>query len=79
MAETRFVTASDLPVKRPRDDKEKETNNNNNGNVLMEIYSKKQLDCISSVIPSWFSKISQCGPVCFSFFFLLYRPHVHVF
>ena len=34
MAETGFVTASDLPVKRPRDDKEKEANNNNNGDLL---------------------------------------------
>ncbi|KAK9177986.1 hypothetical protein WN943_027176 [Citrus x changshan-huyou] len=51
MAETGFITASDLPVKRSRDDREKEANNNNNGNVSMEMESNKQLDCISSVIP----------------------------
>ncbi|KAL9457802.1 hypothetical protein AB3S75_006786 [Citrus x aurantiifolia] len=71
MAETRSVNANDFPVKRPADDKEKQANNNNNGNVSMEIDSKKQLDCISYVIPSWFSKISQCGPVFFFFFFAL--------
>ncbi|ESR51665.1 spermidine synthase 1 [Citrus sinensis] len=62
MAETGSAAATDLPLKRPRDDGEKEANNNNNGSVLMEMDSNKQPDCISSVIPGWFSEISPMWP-----------------
>ncbi|KAH9773366.1 spermidine synthase 1 [Citrus sinensis] len=62
MAETGSAAATDFPLKRPRDDGEKEANNNNNGSVLMEMDSNKQPDCISSVIPGWFSEISPMWP-----------------
>lgn len=79
MAETGSAAATDFPLKRPRDDGEKEANNNNNGSVLMEMDSNKQPDCISSVIPGWFSEISPMWPGLFFFSFSLYRLYVHAF
>lgn len=62
MAETGSVAATDLPVKRPRDDEEV-----NNGVSVdgMETDSNKQPDSISSVIPGWFSEISPMWPGLF--------------
>lgn len=74
MTDTGSVAASDLPVKRPREDEEKEADNNshnhNIGSASMELDSDKQPDCISSVINGWFSEISPMWP---GSFFSLYR------
>ncbi|KAK9277260.1 hypothetical protein L1049_006799 [Liquidambar formosana] len=52
-------------VKRPRED-EVASENNQNGvsasSVPMEVEQGKELDCISSVIPGWFSEISPMWP-----------------
>ncbi|XP_042499527.1 spermidine synthase 1 [Macadamia integrifolia] len=62
--------SSDLPFKRPREGEEGETviDNSENGvsasslSVEMENGNGKELDCISAVIPGWFSEISPMWP-----------------
>ena len=61
MAEEGVHGATDLPVKRPRE--EEEENGVSASAVSMELEgNKEQPDCISTVIPGWFSEISPMWP-----------------
>ncbi|KZV14903.1 hypothetical protein F511_40501 [Dorcoceras hygrometricum] len=57
-------SATDLPLKRPRE----EGNQEANGGATMELNnggggaSEELPDCISAVIPGWFSEISPMWP-----------------
>lgn len=63
MAEASGAAASaDLPVKRPREDEVADENKENGVSVSMEMEDNKLPDCISSVIPGWFSEISPMWP-----------------
>jgi len=61
MAEEGVSGATDLPVKRPRE--EEEENGVSASALSMELEgNKEQPDCISTVIPGWFSEISPMWP-----------------
>jgi len=61
MAEEGVAGSTDLHVKRPRE--EAEDNGVSPSTVSMELEgNKEQPDCISTVIPGWFSEISPMWP-----------------
>uniref|UniRef100_A0A7C8ZD96 spermidine synthase n=1 Tax=Opuntia streptacantha TaxID=393608 RepID=A0A7C8ZD96_OPUST len=64
MAEQGAVSGTDLPVKRPREEEENMGENHGNGasTVSMETENKREPECISSIIPGWFSEISPMWP-----------------
>jgi len=64
MAEQGAVSGTDLPVKRPREEEENMGENHGNGasTVSMEKENKRDPECISSIIPGWFSEISPMWP-----------------
>ena len=62
MAEECVMVSNDLPVKRPREEEE-ENGVSSASTVSMELEgNKEQPDCISAVIPGWFSEISPMWP-----------------
>ena len=61
MAEESVVGSTDVHVKRPREEEEE----NGVSSVSMEVEGsnkEQQPDCISAVIPGWFSEISPMWP-----------------
>lgn len=61
MAAEPVAATADLPVKRPRE--EEEDNGVSASTVSMELEGNRdQRDCISAVIPGWFSEISPMWP-----------------
>ncbi|KAF8390384.1 hypothetical protein HHK36_024910 [Tetracentron sinense] len=62
MAGYNGVTSADLPVKRQREDELENENGVSASSVSVEMEHKKEPDCISSVIPGWFSEISPMWP-----------------
>jgi len=82
MAEESVVGSTDVHVKRPREEEEE----NGVSGVSMEVEGsnkEQQPDCISAVIPGWFSEISPMWPggsfslfLSFSFsLFIFLKPH----
>ncbi|KAB1207933.1 Spermidine synthase [Morella rubra] len=62
MAAEPVAATADLPVKRPREEEE-EDNGVSASTVSMELEGNRdQPDCISAVIPGWFSEISPMWP-----------------
>lgn len=64
MAEEGVVSSTELPVKRPREEEENMSENHDTGDstLSMETESNKEPECISSIIPGWFSEISPMWP-----------------
>ena len=81
MAEESVVGSTDVHVKRPREEEEE----NGVSSVSMEVEGsnkEQQPDCISAVIPGWFSEISPMWPggslslsLSLSLYLFFLKPH----